>query len=59
MWQSLRLAAVALLVGLAAVMVGVQPAGAAAPRHSVIEGLFDVGGYRCTCAAPGRAPPPS
>ena len=50
--QSLRLAAVALLVGLAAVMVGVQPAGAAGPRHGVIEGLFDVGGYdlylRCT-----------
>ena len=40
------MAAVALMVGLAAVTVGVQPAGAAAPRHGVIEGLFDVGGYR-------------
>ena len=34
------------VVGLAPVMVGVQPAGAAGPRHGVIEGLFDVGGYR-------------
>ena len=53
MLRSLRLAAVALMVGLAAVAGGVQPAGAAGPRHGVIEGLFDVGGghrlfLRCT-----------
>jgi hypothetical protein len=57
MLQSLRLAAVALIVGLAAMMVGVQPAGAAAPRHSVIEGLFDVGGHRLYLRCTGNRTP--
>ena len=55
--QCLRLVAVALLVGLAAVMVGVQPAGAAGPRHGVIEGLFDVGGYRLYLRCTGTGTP--
>ena len=59
MLRTLRFAAVALMVGLAAVMVGVQPAGAAGPRHGVIEGRSTWAGTACTCAAPGRAPPPS
>ena len=55
--QSLHLAAVALFVGLAAVMVGVPPAGAAGPRHGVIEGRFDVGGYRLYLRCTGTGTP--
>jgi hypothetical protein len=57
MLQSLRLAAVALIVGFAAMMVGVQPVGAAPPRDSVIEGLFDVGGYRLYLRCTGNGNP--
>jgi hypothetical protein len=45
------------MVGLAAVMVGVQPAGAAGPRLGVIEGLFDVGGYRLYLRCTGKGNP--
>jgi pimeloyl-ACP methyl ester carboxylesterase len=45
------------MVGLVAVTVGVQPAGAAKPRHGVIEGLFDVGGYRLYLRCTGRGNP--
>ncbi len=57
MRRTLRLVAVALMVGLAAVTVGVQPAGADRPRHDVIEGLFDVGGYRLYLRCTGRGNP--
>jgi len=57
MLRTLHLAAVALIVGLAAVMVGVQPAEAAGPRHGVIEGLFDVGGYRLYLRCTGKGDP--
>ena len=54
MLRSLRLTAVALMVGIAAVMVGVHPVGAAGPRARVIEGLFDVGGYRLYLRCTGK-----
>jgi hypothetical protein len=57
MLRRLRLTVVALMVGLAAVMVGAQPAGAGAPQDSVIEGLFDVGGYRLYLRCTGKAHP--
>ena len=45
------------MVGLAAVAGGVQPAGAAGPRHGVIEGLFDIGGHRLYLRCTGRGSP--
>ena len=57
MLRTVRLAVVALLVGLAAVTVGAQPAGAGGPRHGVIEGLFDVGGYRLYLRCTGKGNP--
>jgi hypothetical protein len=54
MLRTLRLAVVALMIGLAAVTVGGQPAGAAGPRHGVIEGSFDVGGYRLYLRCTGK-----
>src|SRR4051812_31227895 len=57
MSRPLGVAAVALTVGLAAVMVGVQPAGAAGPRHHRIDGLFDVGGYRLYLRCTGTGTP--
>ena len=57
MLRRLRLTVVALIVGLAAVMVGVQPAGASAPQDSVIDGLFDVGGYRLYLRCTGKGHP--
>lgn len=45
---------VGLLVGL---LAGVGPAGAARPQAPVIEGLFDVGGYRLYLRCTGRGSP--
>lgn len=57
MLRSLRMTAVAATVGLAALTVGVQPTGAGGPRHGVIEGLFDVGGYRLYLRCTGKGSP--
>jgi hypothetical protein len=38
-------------------MVGAPPAGAAGPRHDVIEGRFDVGGYRLYLRCTGTGTP--
>jgi Alpha/beta hydrolase family len=46
-----------ILLASTALMVGVQPAVAVAPRDNVIEGLFDVGGYRLYLRCTGNGSP--
>jgi hypothetical protein len=48
-----------MMVALAGTLVGVEPAAAGRRGDPVIEGLSDVGGTVCNCAAPASAPPPS